>query len=359
MDKKTALYDIHLELKGKMVSYADYLLPVQYSSIIEEHLAVRNAAGVFDVSHMGEILIEHNALQFINYLVCNDVSDLLPKQIRYSPMLNEKGGIVDDLLIYCFSQDKCLLVVNAANKEKDYQWIVAHAKFGVKITDISDKVAQIALQGPLAQDYLSKYVAKELLPQKNYHFEDKLAFLNDTLLISKTGYTGSGGYEIYGNFEIIKTLFKNLVQVGVVPCGLGARDTLRLEAGLPLYGHEMTDDISPLDTGLERFCKFKVADFIGKDQLKDHGLTRVGLKIEERGILRADLELTYEGKKVGKTTSGTYLPSLKGSYAMAIVTKDVSQVGQRLNCQLRNKQVAVVVCDLPFYKREKRSTKNE
>lgn len=354
MVKKTPMYEVHKELNGKIVEFANYYLPIQYTSIIKEHEAVRNDVGIFDVSHMGEILIEGDALQFINYLVCNDVSKLKPGRIKYSPMLNENGGIIDDLLIYCFNENICLLVVNASNIEKDYSWIVSHKKFNVKISNQSDIYSQIALQGPRSKDLMKTLIDESLLPQKYYSFKESLNLLNSDVLVSKTGYTGEDGYEIYGDGEALKELFRYFISKGAVPCGLGARDTLRLEASMPLYSHEMNDEISPLDTSLEFFCKMNKEDFIGKNNLVDRGLTRIGIKNKGRGIIRENMELFLGEMKVGYTTSGTFLPTLKGSYAMAIVEKSVAEIGTDLICMIRGKEAEVEIVPLPFYKREKK-----
>ncbi len=352
MIKKTSLYEEHIALNGKMVEFANYLLPIQYSSIVEEHMAVREKVGVFDVSHMGEILVEgENAISFVNYLVCSDISLIKPSRIKYSPMLDENGNIIDDLLIYCLSETKLLLVVNASNKEKDYKWITSHQKDGVVIKDMSDEYSLIALQGPQSLEVISKLVNKDLLPKRFYRFHEKVTILDYEVLVSKTGYTGEDGYEIYGDGEAIKAIYKRLIKLGVTPCGLGARDTLRLEAGLPLYGHEMNSNISPLDTSLEFFCKMDKENFIGKDKLVDRGLTRVGLLNLERGIIREDMEVFYEDELIGRTTSGTFLPYLKGSYAMAIINKKYSMENNVVDVKIRNRFVKAKIVKLPFYKR--------
>ena len=354
MIKKTALYDEHVALNGKMVEYADYLLPIQYSSSVDEHLAVREGVGVFDVSHMGEIFVEgEHAIAFVNYLVCNDISLIQPSQIKYSPLLNENGNIIDDLLIYCLSATKLLLVVNACNKEKDFKWMIAHQKDGVVITDKSDDYALIAIQGPQSLNVLSKLVNPESLPQKYYRFEEKVSLLNHDVLVSKTGYTGEDGFEIYGTGDAIHAIYKALIQLKVTPCGLGARDTLRLEAGLPLYGHEMNDHISPLDTSLEFFCKLEKENFIGKDKLVDKGLTRVGLVNLDRGVIREEMEVYDQDELIGHTTSGTFLPYLKGAYAMAIIDRKYALENNIVNVKIRTKFVKAEIVKLPFYKKTK------
>ncbi len=353
MSKNTPMYEDHIRLGGKIVDFAGYNLPVQYSSIIKEHLSVRQDVGLFDVSHMGEILIEGECRKFVNYLVCNDVSTLKVGRIKYSPMLNEEGGIIDDLLIYALSEKKFLLIVNASNREKDYEWILSHKKYRVHISDVGDSYSQIALQGPNAKKHLLKYVNEEILPKKYYSFNENVEILSHKFMVSRNGYTGEDGYEIYGDGDSIRELFNQLIEDGVAPCGLGCRDTLRLEAGMPLYGHEMSDKISPLDTSLEMFTKLDKEKFIGKSALKSRNKVRVGLKNLDGGIIREDMSV-YDGfEKVGCTTSGTYLPSLKGSYAMAIIRKKVAIPGTQLRVKIRDKCTPVEIVELPFYKREK------
>ena len=354
MLKKTSLYDEHVALNGKMVEFANYILPIQYSSIVDEHMAVRENVGIFDVSHMGEILIEGEAaLSFVNYLVCTDISKIKPSRIKYSLLLDNNGAIIDDLLVYCLNETKFLLVVNASNKEKDFKWILDHQKDDVKITDKSDYYSQIAIQGPLSKSVLENIIDLNLLPQKYYTFKENVNILGHEVLVSKTGYTGEEGFEIYGDGPSIKHIFNELIKLKVTPCGLGARDTLRLEAGMPLYGHEMDENTSPLDTALEYFCKLEKEKFIGKEMLEDKGLTRVGLKNLEKGIIRDKMEVYYNGEFIGLTTSGTYLPYLKGSYAMAIINKKYSNENTEVDVKIRNRYVKAQIVKLPFYKRKK------
>lgn len=353
MVKKTPLYDIHLELNGKMVEYAGYYLPIQYSGIIEEHNIVRNNVGLFDVSHMGQFIIEgKDALKFINLLISNDITNLQVNKIRYSPMLNENGGIIDDLLIYKLNEEEYMLVVNAANKEKDFKWIIDNLIDDVIVYDASDNICQIAIQGPNSEKVMKKLTDK--LPERFYSFIE--VDINGTnVLISRTGYTGEDGFELYFDSNEGINMYKELLKAGkefeIKPCGLGCRDTLRLEASLPLYGHEMSEEISPLDTGLERFVKFDKDNFIGKDSLKDKNKTRIGLKIVDRGIVREDSEILFEDKQIGITTSGTFLPYLNGAYAMAIVDKEYSKVGNIVECIVRNRKIKAEIISLPFYKR--------
>ena len=358
MEKKTPLYEVHLEWGGKIVPFAGYLLPVQYQGIIEEHMAVREAAGLFDVSHMGEVLFTGaDALHTLNRICSNEFSDMKVGRVRYSPMLNPKGGVIDDLLIYKMAEDRYLMVVNAANREKDVTWILGNLVGDTKAEDISDEMAQLALQGPASKEILTGLVSEEALPKGYYTFVDQVDVAGISCLISRTGYTGSFGYELYCKAECAPDLWKTLMETGkekgLVPCGLGARDTLRLEASMPLYGHEMDDEVSPLETGLDFAVKMQKEDFIGKQALIDRGepaISRVGLKVTGRGIIREDATLFAGETRVGRTTSGTHLPYLKAAYAMALVEKAYSAPGTVLEAEVRGRRIAAQVVELPFYK---------
>ncbi len=358
MEKKTALYDTHVAEGGKIVPFAGYLLPVQYSDIIAEHMAVREAAGLFDVSHMGELLLTgKDALRSINHLCSNAFDDMKDGRVRYSPMLNADGGVIDDLLVYRLAQDRYWLVVNAANREKDAQHIAQNLLGDCVMQDISDDVAQLALQGPAAKAILARLVAEEEIPKGYYTFTENAKVGGITCLISRTGYTGSFGYELYCSAGQAPALWKLLRESGasdgLIPCGLGARDTLRLEAAMPLYGHEMDDTVSPLETGLSFAVKMQKEDFIGKAALAKRGeprRTRVGLKVVGRGIVREDATL-YAGEHiVGRTTSGTHLPYLKAAYAMALVDKTCAAEGTHLFADVRGRKIEVEVVPMPFYK---------
>ncbi|MEG0565428.1 MAG: glycine cleavage system aminomethyltransferase GcvT, partial [Hungatella sp.] len=281
MECKTSLYDTHVKYGGKIVPFAGYLLPVQYGTgVIAEHMAVRTGCGLFDVSHMGEITcIGEDALKNLNHLLTNDFTNMRDGQARYSPMCNPDGGVVDDLIVYKVRDQHYFIVVNASNKEKDYAWMKQHEFGNAVFLDISSKVGQIAIQGPLAQQILQKLTAQNTLPVKYYTavFDGRVDGV--PCVISKTGYTGEDGYELYMAVEDAPHLWEKLMEAGaaegLIPCGLGARDTLRLEAGMPLYGHEMDDQISPLETGLGFAVKQDKEEFIGKSGIKDAGtLTR-------------------------------------------------------------------------------------
>jgi len=356
MEKKTPLYDKHVELKGKMVPFAGYLLPVQYENgVIKEHMAVRTAAGLFDVSHMGEVLLEgEDALKNVQMLVTNDCSKMVDGQVKYSPMCNENGGVVDDLLIYRRAQDSYLLVINAANREKDVEWIKGHLFGNVNFKDISDEVALLALQGPKSRTILERLTDEKNIPRKYYSFQENVMVAGINCLVSKTGYTGEEGYEFYCGPEDAPKLWDALMkEEELIPCGLGARDTLRLEAAMPLYGHEMDDTITPLEAGLGFAVKFDKEEFIGKKALLSKEVTRgrVGLTITGRGIARENCPIYRNGEQIGITTSGTHCPYLGKPVAMALVNIEFIQIGTQVEVEIRGKKVAAEVVSLPFYKR--------
>ena len=353
MEKKTPLYDTHVECGGKIVPFAGYLLPVQYQGVIAEHNAVRNDAGLFDVSHMGEITCTgKDALANLNYLLTNDYTTMYDGQARYSPMCNENGGVVDDLIVYKVRDDHYFIVVNAANKDKDFAWMKAHAFGDAVFTDISE----IALQGPKAEAILRKLTNEEDIPEKYYscHFHRTIGGMD--CIISRTGYTGEDGFEFYLAAADAPKFWNLLLETGkeehLIPCGLGARDTLRLEAGMPLYGHEMDDEISPRETGLGIFVKMQKEDFIGKKALEEREITkkRIGLKVTGRGIIREHMDIYAGEKKVGVSTSGTHCPHLGYPAAMALVEKEYAQIGTKLQAEVRGRRVDAEVVKLPFYK---------
>jgi aminomethyltransferase len=366
MELKTPLYDSHVEQKGKIVPFGGYLLPVQYEAgVIEEHMAVRTAAGIFDVSHMGELIVSGaDALENVQMLVTNDCSKMYDGQIKYSPMCNESGGVVDDLLVYRMAEDNYMLVVNAANRLKDVEWIKNHIFGEVTFTDISDENALIALQGPKSKKILSKLVNEEELPAKYYTFSESVIVGGVPCLVSKTGYTGEDGYEILCSPDDVVKVWNDLLKEGkedgLIPCGLGARDTLRLEAAMPLYGHEMDEEISPLEAGLSFAVKMKKEDFIGKRGIIDRGEVtrkRIGINITGRGIAREDCsiyiveETSGEELLVGKTTSGTHCPYLKRPVAMGLISTKYSEVGTRLLVEVRGRKITAEITALPFYKK--------
>lgn len=358
MDLKTPLYDCHVREEGKIVPFAGYLLPVQYKSgVIAEHLAVRNAAGLFDVSHMGEVIIKgKDAFNNIQMLVTNDCSRMVDGQVKYSPMCNEEGGVVDDVLVYRISPEEYMIVVNASNRHKDVEWMKAHLFGDARLTDISDDMALIALQGPKATDILGKVTDIKELPVKYYTFRRNVNISGISCMVSKTGYTGEKGYELCCKNEDAVNLWELLLKAGaddgLIPCGLGARDTLRLEAAMPLYGHEMDDTISPIEAGLGFAVKLNKDDFIGKKGIIDRGepkRTRVGLKITGRGIARESCPVYYKDTQIGITSSGTHSPYLGYPIAMALIDVEKSDIGTELSVDVRGRRIEAEVVKLPFY----------
>ena len=345
-----------------MVPFAGYLLPVQYepAGLIKEHTATRTQIGMFDVSHMGEITYKGpDALKNLNALLTNDCTNMAPGQVRYSLMLDENGGIVDDLIVYKCAENDYMVVVNASNREKDILWMKKHLFGNVELSDISDEIAQIALQGPKSKDLITKLCAEENIPQKYYTAKFDAKVLNIPCILSRTGYTGEFGYEIYCQNDCAVTLWNIFLEAGkefgITPCGLGARDTLRFEAGMPLYGHELDESITPLEADLGFAVKFAKEDFLGKKALLELGKPerqRVGIKITGKGIAREHQDVYVDGKLAGKTTSGTYCPTLGGAYAMALLTQDIAAVGMPVEIDVRGRKVAGEIVPLPFYKRE-------
>ena len=362
MELKTPLYEAHVRAGGKMVPFAGYTLPVQYGTgVIKEHMAVRERAGLFDVSHMGEILCEgRDALDNLQMLLTNNFAKMSDGQARYSPMCNEKGGTVDDLIVYKEADDRYFIVVNAANKDKDYEWMLAHQSGEVTFTDVSERYAQLALQGPQAMKILRKITKEEHIPQKYYHAVFGGEAGGIPCIISKTGYTGEDGVELYLDSErageMWDILLENGKEEGLIPCGLGARDTLRMEASMPLYGQEMDEDVTPLETGLGFAVKMSKEDFIGKKAMEEQGepkRKRVGLKVTGRGIIREHQDVYAEGKLIGHTTSGTHCPYLGYPVAMALVGAEYAEPGRTVSVEVRGRMVEAKIVPLPFYKRSK------
>ena len=360
LELKTPLYDRHEEAGGKLVPFAGYLLPVQYpAGVIAEHMAVRTKAGLFDVSHMGELtFVGGDALENLNRLLANDFTNMYSGQVRYSPLCNERGGCVDDVIVYKVSDTAYLVVVNASNRHKDADWMGARVTGECKMEDISDSVAQLALQGPNAKEILTRLVDGAALPQKYYSFVQNVDVKGMKCLISRTGYTGEFGYELYCSNADAPKLWDLLLEtgadLGLIPCGLGARDTLRLEAAMPLYGHELTDDISPLEAGLGFAVKLDKKEFVGKDGIERRlpaTRKRVGLEVTGKGIAREQQDIYIGERLVGRTTSGTHCPYLGKAVAMAYLPMADADVGTRVEIDVRGRRVPAVVVELPFYKR--------
>ena len=358
--RRTPLYASHVRLGGRMVEFGGYEMPVQYpTGVIREHMAVRTACGLFDVSHMGEVLLEGpDAVKNLNSLLTNDYTSMAPGQARYSPMCNEHGGTVDDLIVYKAADESYFIVVNASNREKDVRWIRAHVSGSVKVTDVSDLWGQIALQGPAAEKILRKLTAAENIPQKGYHALWDRDVGGVSCIVSRTGYTGSDGFELYKSAGDTEKTWDMLLEAGkedgLIPCGLGARDTLRLEAAMPLYGHELSETISPLTAGLGYFVKTDKPDFIGKAALLAEGTPkqkRVGLKAVGRGIPREHQDVYADGRKIGETTSGTHCPYVGYPAAMAIIDREWAEPGKHVEVDVRGRRVEAEVVKMPFYKK--------
>jgi len=362
--KLTPLNSVHKQLGGKMVDFGGWEMPVQYpAGVIEEHMRTRTAVGLFDVSHMGEIWVEGpDAVAFVNYLTTNDVTRLVDGQAHYSAFLNESGGVIDDLLVYRFSGDRLLLVVNAGTTEKDWNWIESkRTGFDVTTSNASPNYCQIAIQGPGSLKVATKLTSVDVESIKYYHFKEGV-FAGVESIISRTGYTGEDGFEIYAKSSDAVHVWNAIMDAGqdhqILPCGLAARNTLRLEAGMSLYGHELGDDISPLEAGLSWICKVDKGDFIGRDALvaqKASGLKRklVGFEMTGKGIGRDDYPIKSAGKAVGKVSSGSPAPFLKKNIGLGFVEIEYAEIGTAIEIDVRGKDVEAIVVPTPFYKRTK------
>ncbi|NYB75779.1 glycine cleavage system aminomethyltransferase GcvT [Sedimentibacter hydroxybenzoicus DSM 7310] len=357
--KQTPLYENHLELKGKIIDFGGWALPVEYTGILAEHEAVRTKAGLFDVSHMGEITVKgQDAEKYIQAVVTNDITVLTDNQIVYTTMCYTDGGVVDDLLVYKHNNEDYLLVVNASNTDKDYEWFKENEFGNVTVENVSEKYAQLALQGPNAQDILQKLVTEDLNKIEFYHFLDNIDVGGMKTLVSRTGYTGEDGFELYFASEDGPKMWKLLLEAGkeegLVPAGLGARDTLRFEACLPLYGHEIDRDITPLEAGLGFCVKLAKDNFIGKESLAEQkaaGLKRklVGFEMVDRGIPRSHYEVYADGNKVGYVTTGSFSPTLKKNIGLALIETAYAKEGTEIEIAVRNRNLKAVVIKKPFY----------
>jgi len=363
--KKTKLNKAHYTLEGKMVDFAGWDLPVQYSGLSEEHMAVRTTGGLFDVSHMGEIRFKGpQALDAVQYITSNNVAKLTPGKIHYSGLLTDAGCFVDDLLVYMISDTEFFLVVNASNLEKDFNYMREKAgHFDVQMVNESADYSQIAVQGPKAEALLAQFTDTDLTEMKYYTFKEGVVNGVESI-ISRTGYTGEDGFEVYfkSDEETACKMLLDFAQkgkpMGVIPCGLGARDTLRLEAGMALYGNDIDDSHTVLEAGLGWILKLKKGEFLGRDALnkqKDDGLTRklVGFQLEDRGIARHGYPVFVDGEPYGEVCSGTYAPFLKKSIGTVYLPIEKCDVGTQFQIAIRNKKVTAQVVDIPFYKREK------
>lgn len=356
--KEIALSKVHQALGAKMVEFAGYNMPLQYSGLTDEHMAVRNGVGIFDVSHMGEFILKGDkALDLIQKISSNDASKLVPGKVQYSCMPNGKGGIIDDLLIYQLSEKAYMLVVNASNIDKDWEWISKHNDFGVEMQNISDRTTLLAVQGPKASEALKSLTSIDLEGMKYYTFEKGVFAGIDNVLVSATGYTGSGGFEIYFENEHAEKIWASIMQnaepFGIKPAGLGARDTLRLEKGFCLYGNDIDDTTSPIEAGLGWITKF-TKDFVDRDFLKgqkENGVERklIAFEMIDRGIPRKGYKVVSEaGEQLGEVSSGTSSPILKKGIGMGYVQKDQAQLDNEIYIEVRNKQLKARVVKLPF-----------
>ncbi|QJW47317.1 glycine cleavage system aminomethyltransferase GcvT [bacterium BFN5] len=361
--RKTPLYETHIKYGGKIVEFGGWLLPVQYAGILDEHKAVREKAGLFDVSHMGEVLVKGpEALEFLQKLVTNDVASMTDNKVQYTPMCYPDGGTVDDLLIYKRGNQEYFLVINAANIEKDWNWLQENSiGFDVELTNLSDETAELALQGPLAETILLKLTDAPIKQLGYYWFIPEVQVAGKKVMVSRTGYTGEDGFEIYCQPGEAAYLWEAIMEagqsVGLVPAGLGCRDTLRFEAALPLYGHELSADISPIEAGIGKFVSLDKGEFHGRAVLaeqKQNGPRRkvAGFVLTGRGIARAGYPVIYEGRQIGMVTTGSYAPTLDQNIGLALVEAEYAKVGQSFAVEIRGRNIPAEVIKKPFYHRK-------
>jgi len=351
--KKTPFYELLAASGGRMVEFAGYAMRIQFTSIIAEHKAVRDSVGLFDVSHMAEFILKgEQALATLEQLTTNTMSTLAIGKARYSLMLNDKGGVVDDILVYRLGNQEFMLVANAANYQKDLTHIKSYINPKTEFTDITEETALLALQGKDAQDIMEQLFGADTLPVENYSFT-KIMYKDSEILISRTGYTGEDGFELFFDPKLAQDIFAGLMEYSPTLCGLGARDTLRLEAGMPLYGHEMGEDTLATEIGLGWFIKTDAKDFIGKAalQVATPAYKRIGLKVVGKGIAREGMKVFAEGEQIGYVTSGTYSPTL--GYPIAMARVDIDFDKENAEIEIRGLLVQAQVCKLPFYKRQK------
>lgn len=356
-DKRTCLYDKHIGLNAKMVSFGGFEMPIQYTDIVDEHNAVRHACGVFDVSHMGEVLVTgKEAEKFVQYIFTNDVKDAPVGKIYYGMMLHENGGTIDDLLVYKMGAEEFFLVINAANIDKDYKWIEEQVKaFDVETANKSDIYGQLAVQGPDSERIMAECLGLACEDLVFYTFKT-IDMEGETLIVSRTGYTGEDGFEIYGSHEYIRNAWDKLMEYGVKPCGLGCRDTLRFEVGLPLYGDELADDISPIEAGLGMFVKVDKENFIGKEVVarqKAEGTARkiVGIELAGRAIPRHGYGVVAEDRVIGSVTTGYNSISTGKSVCMALIEAGYAKTGTPVQIRIHKKLQEGTVCKKRFYEK--------
>lgn len=360
--RQTPLYETHVKYGGKIVEFGGWLLPVQYAGILDEHKAVREKAGLFDVSHMGEVLVKGpDSLAFLQKLVTNDVGRLADNQVQYTPMCYPDGGTVDDLLIYKLESEEYFLVINASNIEKDWNWMQENRSgFNVELRNLSAETGELALQGPMAETILSKLTDVSLKQLNYYWFIPEATVAGKKVMISRTGYTGEDGFEVYTRSEDAAYLWEAIMEAGkpygLIPAGLGSRDTLRFEATLPLYGHELSATITPIETGIGKFVSLEKGEFNGYAALAEQKQNKpkrkvVGFILKGRGIPRAEYPVVCGGHRIGTVTTGSYAPTLNQNIGLALVEADYAKIGQQFDVEIRGKNVPAEVIAKPFYRR--------
>jgi aminomethyltransferase len=361
--KKTPLHSVYEKYGAKTIDFGGWALPVQFSSIQQEHHGVRNEAGIFDVSHMGEFKVTgKDAVDFLQYVTTNDITKLADNQAQYTLMCYPNGGVVDDLLVYKLSNEDFMLVVNASNKDKDFEWLQQHIQGDVKLEDISESTALLAVQGPAAAAILGKVTDAPIDELKSFRFLPSVQIAEvESMVISRTGYTGEDGFEIYLSsdkaVELWERILENGKEEGLIPVGLGARDTLRFEAKLPLYGQELSKDITPIEAGLGFFVKPDKGDFLGQEVLaeqKREGAPRklVGIEMIDRGIPRSHYPVFAEGEQIGEVTTGTQSPTYKTNVGLALIQTKYTELDQEVEVEIRGKRLKAKVVKTPFYKRK-------
>lgn len=360
--KRTPLYEAHLKQNAKMVPFAGWEMPIEYTGLVEEHHAVRQAAGIFDVSHMGEVTVDGpDAVAFVDYLVANDVTTLVDNQVLYTHMCYENGGTVDDLLVYRLGAERLILVINASNIDKDVAWILEHKRdFKVTVTNTSDEVGEVAVQGPMAQAVLQKLTSYDLSDIKFFFCAEHVEIAGVDCLVSRTGYTGEDGFEVYMKATLTESVWDAILKAGqaegLKPAGLGCRDTLRFEASLPLYGNELSADISPLEAGLGMFVKLEAGDFIGKAALvtqKSDGVSKkiVGFEMVEAGIPRHGYEVLKDGVIIGMVTTGYFSPTLEKNIGLALIQAEYAKLDAEFDIQIRKKTKVAKQISKRFYQK--------
>ena len=362
--RKTALNQAHRRMGARMVEFGGWDMPVEYSGIVPEHIAVRTRVGLFDVSHMGEIEVRgEGALPLLQNVTCNDVSRLQIGQAQYSALMNERGGIVDDLLVHRVGDQDYFLCVNASRREADYDWIAAHNQTGAEVRNASDEYTQLAVQGPRSLAVLQPLTSVALAELKYYWFARGTVCGTESL-VARTGYTGEDGFEVYFPVSESERIWNSILEAGkaeeILPCGLGARNTLRLEAGMLLYGHDMNEETTPLEVRLRWLVKLRKGPFLGRDVLQrqsEQGVPRslAAFELRDRGIARDDAPVLLGGRTIGKVTSGSYAPFLKRSIGFASLPSEYAAVGRKIAIDIRGTPAAAEIVPAPVYRRQKKN----